>query len=414
MSRTAVVSIILLSAVFMGPTLAQDSRPTVKISSRGHLLIDDRAVFVRGWYSDGTIEKLRRMAAAKFNAVIDYGFTERPIADTRRYLDEARRLGVMVFGAVHDVYPSAPYRKTLGVWRGNREILEGVVAEFRDHPAIVAWYTNDEILPENVAEMKAHAVAVKKLDPSRPHLIVHERAFDLAAFSATAEIFGIDDYPIPARGADGFGKVFAEARKLLDARPDGPNVRPLWAVLQNFAWYQHRKPATPVIPGDRDTDRARQPSAEEWQTGRPPTEAECAAMTWSAICRGADGLFYWCLYNLDYLPDRKDRWDAASRLNAEVAAVEADLLRGQRHTAPCDDPLIETTLLRSKGRDLLIAVNPHTQPIRATITLTNSDIARARVLFEERTVAAAGGRILDFFPPHGRHVYLFEPPADDR
>jgi hypothetical protein len=394
------IATVLLCAGVADRTAAQDPasrKRGVAIDEHGRLVRDGRPFFVRGWYSDGDPARLRRLAGAGFNAVLDYGMTARPVETTRAYLDEAARLGVAVILCVNDVYPSATYRARLGAWEGNDAILEGVVRAFRDHPAALAWYQNDELPPEKKAEVDAYCRRIRELDPLHPQLMVHDRPAAMPAFLAAADLFGIDHYPIPQHGPEALGRVFDEARAAVGARP-------LWAVVQNFAWYQHKDPEAPVVPGDLETPRARLPTAAEWSAGRPPTEDEVRAMTYLAIVHGAQGLLYWCLYNLDYLPDRSARWAAATRLGAELAELEPFLLEPRSERVAWADPRVRSRLVTATGRTCLIAVNGSNEPVRADVAWPSG--RRATVLFERRTLGPTDGRLADFFAPHARHVYV--------
>jgi hypothetical protein len=365
--------------------------------ARGRLLRNGKPFFVRGWYSDGDPARLRRLAAGGFNAVLDYGMTARPIETTRAYLDEARRLDVAVILCVNDVYPSATYREQLGEWRGNAAILEGVVRAFRDHPAVLAWYQNDELPPEKKDEIAAYSRRIRELDPRRPQLMVHHRPPAMPAFLDAADLFGIDHYPVPQHGPEAVGRLFDEARAAVRARP-------LWAVLQNFAWYQHKDPEKPIVAGDLATERARLPTAAEWRDGRPPTEAEVRAMAYLALVHGAEGLLFWCLYNLDFLPDRAERWAAACRLGAELRELDPVLLEGERERRAWNDPRIHACVVAHGGRDHILAVNASPDPVRTEIAWRVE--GGASVLFEGRTVEVREGTLTDFFAPFARHVYV--------
>jgi hypothetical protein len=299
---------------------------------------------------------------------------------------------------VNDVYPSARYRDRLGDWHGNDAILEGVVRAFRDHPALLAWYQNDELPAAKRGEIEAYAARIRALDPRHPQLMVHDDPKAMEAFLGAADLFGIDHYPVPQHGPEAFAGVFDAARGSV-----GP--RPLWAVLQNFAWYQHKDPEKPVVPGDLATERARIPSAAEWTGGRPPTEAEVRAMAYLALVHGAQGILFWCLYNLDFLPDRAERWAAACRLGAELAALEPALLEGDGSRHPWSDPRIHGLAIESARGRLLLAVNASPEPVRAATRWPGAASRPASVLFEQRAVAAPGGALTDFFAPFARHVY---------
>lgn len=386
---------------------APDSRPAVaRLDGHGRLLIRGRPTFIHGWYSDGNIDRLRRLAAGPFNTVLDYGLSARPVDESRRYLDEAARLGVHVIACLADVYPGAPHRTSLGAWTGNDAIADGLVTALRDHPAIIAWYTNDELPLEKHTDIVDFTRRIRALDPSRPLLTVHEHTPLCGVFADTADIMGIDHYPIPQHGPAAVGSYVDATRGVT------PTPKPVWAVLQNFAWYQHTTPRLPLIAGDQLTERARLPHPDEWTASRPPTTDEVCAMNYVALAHGAQGLLWWCLYNLDFLPDHAERWQAACRIGAEVKVLEPFLLADTARRLTWSDPRVHAIERVVGGVRVIIAVNVSAEPVRASVACEGpttppaaSGATAATVMFEDRRCAVDGGKLTDFFSPLARHVY---------
>lgn len=369
------------------------------LDAHGRLLRHGKPFLVVGWYSDGDIERLRRIGKSPFNTVLDYGLTARSIEETRKYLDEADRLGVAVILCVNDVYPSAKYRTTLGDWKGNDAILEGVVRACRDHPAALAWYTNDELPFELAGEIRGYYDRIKALDPLHPQFLAHFKVGGFEAFKGAADIFGIDNYPIPKKSVEEFAAAIDQARLEVGAN------NPVWAIIQNFAWYQHKDIVPPLVAGDVDTPRSRIPTPEEWETGRPPTFDEVRAMTYLAIVHGAQGLLYWSLYNLEYLPDREERWRAAMAVAEEVRALEAVVLAPGGERITTKDARIRLLRKSVDGTVTVIAVNASKEPVRFQLDFGQAVDNTVEVVFERRKIALADGAATDFFPPLGRHVY---------
>ncbi|MBN1420926.1 MAG: hypothetical protein JXP34_19300, partial [Planctomycetes bacterium] len=346
-------------------------------------------------------KKLEKLAGTPFNCILDYGMTARPVEEIRAYLDAAETCGIKVIFCVNDVYPSATHRQRLGDWVGNDAIIRGIVTTFRDHPALIAWYNNDELPIEKVPEIEGYYRTIRELDPGHPQLIVHYKRGSWGAFIDAADVIGVDNYPIPGN------PVTAVADALAAARDEIGGKKPVWAVLQDFAWYQHRDVVQPVVPGDRSTPRARIPAPAEWEKGRPPTLDEVRAMSYLSLIEGAKGILYWCLYNLDYLPDRAERWADALRVAKEIEALAPVLLDTAGQPVKTSDPGVRAILKRHGGRRYLIAVNGTAKPLRVTFEFDRQP-ERATVLFEERTVQAFQGKLVDFFPPLGRHVYVID------
>jgi len=371
----------------------------VRVDREGRLVRNGKPFFVLGWYSDGSLERLRRIGRSPFNTVLDYGLTARPIEVTQRYLEEAEKLGVAVIMCVNDVYPSAKHRKRLGAWEGNAAILKGVVESFRRNPAVLAWYNNDELSFDLAEEARAYYRTIKELDPAHPQLMVHYKRGGLKAFAGAADIFGLDHYPIPKSGP-------ASVAEALDrACSEVTPPTPVWAVLQDFAWYQHRKPEKPVVPGDLDTPRARIPTPREWRDGRAPTREEVRAMTYLAVIHGAKGILYWCLYNLDYLPDRAERWRDACAIAREIRELEPVLLSPGGKRISWSDPSVHALRKEYGGAAYVIAANASREPLRVELKGLPAGASHVPVLFENRKARVKKGALTDFFAPLERHVY---------
>ena len=395
-------------------TRQQVSALPAYLDTHDRLVWKGKPFFVNGWYSDGDLSRLQMIAESPFNAVLDYGMTARPLEKTRRYLDEAERLGVAVILCINDVYPSATYRTKLGDWEGNDAIVRGVVREFAAHPALIAWYTNDEIPFEKQEEIEGYYRTVLEVDPGHPQLMVHHVAEGCGVFERAADLLGLDRYPVPRAPLRGLYDLLEEGYGHL-RRP-----RPLWGVVQNFAWYQHRDVDGILQPGDRETPRARLPTRAEWEAGRPPTLDEYRAMTYSALVQGVGGLLNWCLYNLDFLPDRRQRWSQATEVAAEVSDLADVLLATDRRVVRWDDAGILSVAKRHGGKLYVLAVNPEPTATRtraklplgsATSDGESPSPKTIEVLFEDRSVFCHEGVVVDFFPPFGRHVYVVPEPA---
>lgn len=397
---------LALGAILMAgiPTLAiGEEEPGRAVLSRcyvdehNRLVVDGKPFFPLGFYGGRNFEDLRRLAESPFNCVLDYGMTAQNVASTREYLDEAHRLGIRIIFCVNDVYPSATYRKKLGDWVGNDAILEGVVKTFRDHPALIAWYNNDELAFEKREEIEGYYRCIKQLDPNHPQLMVHYRPDSYRTFVNACDIVGVDVYPIPKNPVTDLSDRIDLAYKETEGK------KPVWAVPQTFAWYQHREPEDP-----NDTlGRRRLPMPKEWLNGRAPTYDETRAMTYLALVHRAKGIFYWCFHNMTYLPDFAERWDFMKRIGEEVKALYPVLLSPEEiaiSTEPANEA-IHCLVKVADGKRYLIAVNGSREPQRLSFRMPEGVSQTVTVKFEDRAITAKDGLLTDFFAPLAAHVY---------
>lgn len=378
-----------------GPRRGAHSRCTIDEHNR--LIVEGKPFFPLGFYGGRSLEHLRAMANSPFNSVLDYGMTAQDVETTRKYLDEAHRLGMKIIFCVNDVYPGAKYRKKLGDWVGNDAILKGVLTTFRDHPALIAWYNNDELPFEKKREIEGYYRRIKKLDPNHPQLMVHYRAGSYRTFFSAYDAVGVDVYPIPKNPVTDLSDRIDIAWKEIEGK------KPVWAVPQTFAWYQHRKPEDPS-----DTlGRRRLPMPNEWTNGRAPTYDETRAMTYLALVHRAKGIIYWCYYNMSYLPDFGERWHFMKRIGAEVKELFPVLLSPEEMAVSVEpgNEAIHCLIKVADGKRYLLAVNGSRSPHRPSFRLPAGVSGSVKVKFEDRAIPVKEGLLTDFFAPLAAHVY---------
>lgn len=370
------------------------------VDEHNRLIVDGKPFFPLGFYGGRNLEDLRRLADSPFNCVLDYGMTAQDVKMTREYLDEAHRLGVKIIFCLNDVYPSATYRKKLGDWEGNDAILEGVVKTFRDHPALIAWYNNDEIAFEKKEEIEGYYRRIRELDSNHPQLMVHYRPGSYRTFLNAYDIVGVDVYPIPKNPVTELSDRIDLAYKETEGK------KPIWAVPQTFAWYQHRDPEDP-----NDTlGRRRLPMPREWLNGRAPTYHETRAMTYLALVHRAKGIVYWCFYNMTYLPDFVERWDFMTRIGEEVEALFPVLLSPEEMVISLEpaNEAIHCLVKVAEGKKYLLAVNSSRDPHRPSFRMPEGVGQTVNLKFEDRTIPVKNGLLTDFFAPLSVHVYTLD------
>jgi len=402
--RTAALAFVGLAVLVAGSSAEGVNERTAPgrchIDEHNRLIVDGEPFFPLGFYGARDFEHLRAMADSPFNCVLDYGMTAQDIETTRKYLDEAHRLGMKIIFCVNDVYPSAKYRTRLGDWVGNEAILRGVVMTFRDHPAIIAWYNNDELPFEKKEEIEGYYRRIKELDPAHPQLMVHYRPGSYRTFFDAYDIVGVDVYPIPQKPVTELSERIDLAWKEVEGK------KPVWAVPQSFAWYQHRKAedATDTL------GRRRLPMPSEWTKGRSPTYDETRAMTYLALVHRAKGIIYWCYYNMSYLPDFVERWHFMRRIGAEVKELFPALLSPEEMPVSLEpaSEAIHCLMKVADGKRYILAVNGSREPQRPSFRLPAGVSAPVKVKFEQRSIPVKDGFLTDFFAPLAAHVYELE------
>ncbi|MGQ9733248.1 MAG: hypothetical protein ACUVX8_18475 [Candidatus Zipacnadales bacterium] len=270
------------------------------IDLHNRLIINGEPFFPLGMYWHSINEPdLALYAESAFNCLMPYG------APTREQMDLAYRYGVKVIYSVKDIYYGSTYcPEGITTIEDERRFIEQKVKEFREHPALLAWYLNDELPVTYMDRLKAHQAWLEELDPNHPTWVVLYQVGQIGEYLHTFDVIGTDPYPIPtdiARRAGTWTKMTVEAVH---------NRRPVWMVPQVFNWACYRK-----------TEEAKQGL-------RPPTLAEMRSMTWQCITEGAKGLIYYSWFDIkrDKVVPFEEQWGYVKQVAAEVGAMIPVLL----------------------------------------------------------------------------------------
>ena len=247
---------------------------------------------------------------------------------------------------------------------------------------ILAWYLYDEPEVHGLppAELEKLNLKTKTWSPGqRTAFVVGDGAAALT-YGAAADALMVDWYPVPHLKLESVGHHISLARsaaKIMDAKNP---AKPVWAVLQAFDWK--------IYPQRHEPKRI----------GRFPTFAEIRFMTYLAIVRGAEGLFYFTFTQegktLDATPER---WFMFKKMAAEINALRPMLEKGKDAEPPAglDARLAVRVLSKGGGRRLLLLLNPSA----AEIPVDAEILKGWRPLFE-------GKRRLEEILPGGKDLRL--------
>ena len=345
-----------------------------------------KADYPVGIYSVGSETNLAEIAAAGFNIVT--GPAKREFLDAA----EVNGIGVLASPGSHagERFDLAKVRST--------------VARHDRHPALWSWYLIDEpdmhrVSPELVAE--AHQ-AVKRAGAVKPTSLVLYRGDEAQWYGNIADITMVDRYPVPWLPLANFSQHIHKTRLATD------RDRPVIAVIQSFDWTAHQA----VLPGEENL--------------RPPTEHELRSMTYSALARGANGIFYFSYADMR-LKERKypELWAALKRVVQEVRSREV-LFEAEHvwwpkahHFENQDtrfnaalEASVQSVLLRvDKGGKIILpghyilAVNTTPQFHTYRFRLPWNTVDKVPVAFEGRAATTDGSWVVDRFEPFAVHIY---------
>jgi hypothetical protein len=323
------------------------------IDQHGRLLHNGKPFLPIGFYGGSSLEHLREVGNSPFNTMLCYSMTGWSEQQLQTYLDTAGQLGVHVIFDAKDLYPASA--GTPEEWDQAMAEARRLIARWRGHPALIAWYLNDERGPEVIPQLKRSYQTFRDNDPDHPCLIVHNRPSIYYMYAHTCDLLAPDPYPVPNTPVTAVSDWTQAAVEAMDGEGAA------WSVPQAFGWYQMMGPEDPSLGMGRD----RIPTANELKTGRAPNYEEERCMTWLALVHGAKGIVYWVYYNMRQLPQYPEMWAWMQDLCREVQSLEPVILSPNEPPPPTFSPKPEAVHCMAKeyqGKVYLFVVNGERHP----------------------------------------------------
>jgi hypothetical protein len=317
------------------------------------------------------------------------GIYEMPKADAKLKSMAEAGINLVRCGGRADLDRAASVRMkgwvSIPMQRGAGPAVESAVSGVMDHPALAVWEGPDEIVWSFTADSRLYkqgvfptrgewrsqtpraiqyseeqakvvlpklrqaAALIRRLDRGRHPIWINEAAESdmkfMREYVAAIDITGCDSYPIhaaaqkPAAVAD-FADRFHRIGK----------GRPVWMVLQGFAW-------------GLLTDREPEPVTY-------PTFQESRMMAWAAIAHGAKAILYWGSH---LVPNESAFRESMYAVTSELAALrpflaapewkgpKVELTESAGRALP-DDRGVRLVARRSGGSWLIALVNEDASP----------------------------------------------------
>ena len=255
--------------------------------------------------------RLRTIADAGFEYVLNYTAWFGNAQQVRRYADQAQAAGIKVIWPLNDrawrdgtdlrshyryLGPDCPCSN-------NAQFKQWALGLVKDHPATWGFYVGDELPPtaQNVSQVQALANEVKSIAPSKPTLYVTipnngVLTSQLEPFGGVADYLGADHYPVGMDDDLQATSRYADDTRRVAARH---GRKPVF-VLQAFSWSEY------------------DPSFAD----RFPTRTEMQAMRDMAISAGEPQMMLWYAFN-----DVMDSSNPTGNWGAVKAAAFAPYVR---------------------------------------------------------------------------------------
>lgn len=351
----------------------------------GGLIVHRRQFFPFGFYCYSPVSNTlpEEEVVKGFNLISPYQrILPETLNERKAYMDRCAQLGMKVNYNILSVSGGGGVGSDTDDITGSqkRELLINEIKEFRDHPALLAWYIADEPNGHGIppGELEETYRIIKENDPWHPVTIVFMAPHAQAKqYSDALDIVMADSYPVPDLPVTIFGNVAAQLSR------DFYGLKPVWMVPQAFG------------------------GGELWS--REPTLQEIRSMTYQAIINGARGIQYFIRDGLNLFPKSTSAWNECGRMACEIAELTPWLLSDET-TIPVrsrSDNIIVTSALHN-GQLLILAVNKTNSPQSTSYIISKSISGKARVLFENRSLSVSSGRFTDQLSAFGSQAYLIE------
>lgn len=230
----------------------------------------------------------------------------------RGIMDLCSKNGIKVIFSVMDVVQKKPWWTNYGGAGGEKEALEKIIGDFKDHPALLAWYTFDEAPLSQRDYQRGRCRLINRLDPWHPTWMVHcNPARNSAMLGGVANVYGTDPYPINRGSADtNHQNALIAWTELTMNICRVPRGGALWNCPQIYN-DGHYKAA-----GDKVKDH---------HLYQYPTEQEMRSMVLMQLIMGVKGMIMYSYFDLFSGPEGRKEFDRRWPEVCRVAKLVSEL-----------------------------------------------------------------------------------------
>ena len=306
-----------------------------------------------------------------FNLVMPYTnpYAKKDFPTIRTYLDAANAVGLKVV--------LEPFRESIK----QREFaaITEFVNEFKDHPAVAAWYSYDEPAFNNISVGLLEDVyqLIKAEDSIHPVILDFSirRADKLTRYINSFDIYQVNQYPL--QKTSNTLQVLKPVRREITNAAELINDVPFWFVVQSF-------------------------ENKKW---RLPNLAEQKYQVYSALLNGANGIFFYAYHRAPLEWQNSVVRPLVAELKTYLPTLEAGSLNGKINS---DRNNLQLALYPENTGDryILVAINHQANKVDANINL-DSDITLSSVVSEQNNLTVNGEQnsFTDSFEPFEVKIY---------
>ena len=305
------------------------------------------------------------------------GFNNLFLKRTPGVLEQAAKHDMMVVlhiqTAIHGATPEAKEK--------SRSKLIADIKNLSEAPNLLAYFGPDEPAWRGLPLASYSEVhdLITKLDPYHPYWINEAprgQLRELRIYGKAADIYGCDIYPVPEGGTHSElkDKGLTSVGKYTDLFLAAANYRkPIWMILQAFAWAQCGHPDVPA------------------EKSIYPTWKQSRFMVYNSILHGATGIQY---HYLGYSPNVSDQfWKDLRQVTLELEYLQpvicADTVRPS--TISCSNPDIRFMQKKYQDRNYYLITNESPKPVTALFSgLTERSL---NMLFANAPLSVINGQL---------------------
>lgn len=356
--------------------VAKATMRRVEFDRLGRTLVGGKPFFPVGMFCwEPTPEEMSVYLEGDFNCVMPY------VEPTEAQMDWCHEHNLKLIYSLKHIYAGHGPSLEFGVTNHEQEVayVTDKVLRFKDHPALLAWYSNDEFEPGWLTSLKSRQDLMERLDPQHPTWTVMFQVDVLDRYVGTYDNLGTDPYPVPS------GNLGRATTDTLAALRPTRGLRPAWQVPQAMDWKWFR--------GGNATDRY-------------PTRAELRTMSWQMIAAGANGLIYYAFHQMrrHSQGDFDRQWADLRSVVWEIRRYERILLAGSPPPPFfCKTPAEKLPIrIFAEGRKIwVLLAEASGEPATAEVQMPGVTMSVKGIVGDVFGCSAAKDRLTVGLPPWG-------------
>ncbi|WP_391574829.1 S-layer homology domain-containing protein [Cohnella sp.] len=354
--------------------------PESYTDDQGRFWKDGELFFPIGIYTANTSKNdLEDLLGSAFNTILPYDYPD------EEKLDLAHQYGMNVIFSMKDFFFQSPWAPSF--IQSEEDELTAIalyVQEYKDHPALLAWYLSDETPIDN--RLSAHYQTVMANDRDHPAYTVDYRWVDHYTVNDTTDLFGLDIYPVYGKPNDDL-KYLGDLQKAMTADLQRKGQ---WAVVQAHNHGNYVSSGVDPL--------------------RPPTTEEMRNMAWQYIAEGARGVLFYSLFDLAN--------DASGKTYDELLGNVKTVAQELKNMAPVilsaetapevsynPQSWLHVMVKSYEGNTYIIAVNNSKETQQASFGAQQLSGLPVQVWNEGRTLNWNNDQFSDTFAPYAVHIY---------